>query len=120
MVLPLIGRILRLASIVICGIAVLYFAAFALDQTSSASSRQQAEVNAAGPSSGEPTGATAAAKPSGLHEALDKVFGKLASPFSGVVSSTSAWTLHIADTLLVLIVYGFGLGFLARLLRLAS
>jgi predicted PurR-regulated permease PerM len=118
MVLPFIGRILRLVSIVICGIAVVYFAAFAVDQTSSASSHQQAEVNEAGALS-EPTDTTRG-KPSGLHEALDKVFSKLASPFSGVISSSSAWTLHIVDTLLVLLVYGFGLGFLARLLRLAT
>jgi hypothetical protein len=116
MLFPLIARVLRLVSIAICAIAVLYFAAFALDQTSSASSRQQAEVNETAPSSGDPSKTK---QQSGLREALDEAFGKLASPFTGVVSSTSAWTLHIVDTLLVLIVYGFGLGFLARLLKLA-
>lgn len=118
MVLPFIARILRLASIVICAIAVLYFVTFALDQTSSASSRQQAEL---GPESatGSPSSSTQSKGNSGLHEALDEAFVKLASPFSGVTSSTSAWTVHIVDTLLVLVVYGFGLAFLARLLKLA-
>lgn len=114
MVLPFFARILRLASIVICAIAALYFATFALDQTSSASSHQQAELN------GTEQPAAKSEHKSGLHKALDEAFGKLASPFSGVTSSTSgAWTIHIVDTLLVLIVYGFGLAFVARLLKLA-
>lgn len=121
MVLPLIARILRLGSIVICAIAVLYFASFALDQTSSASTHQQTEVNAAGPPSEASQGSTSQAKPkqeSGVHEDIDKAFAKLASPFSGVTSGSSdAWTVHIVDTLLVLVVYGFGLGFIARLLK---
>jgi hypothetical protein len=113
MVLPFFARILRLASIVICLIAALYLGSFALDQTSTASSRQQAEVNETEPASAKPK------QQSGLHKAIDEAFGKLASPFSGVTSSTSAWTIHIVDTLLVLIVYGFGLAFVARLLKLA-
>ncbi|HEX5307947.1 MAG TPA: hypothetical protein VFW38_02585 [Solirubrobacteraceae bacterium] len=114
MLFPLVARVLRLASIAICAIAILYFAAFALDQTGSASSHQQAQVDAGEPSSSAP------AKQSGLHEAIDKAFEKLASPFSGVLSSESgAWTVHIVDTLLVLVVYGFGLAFVARLLKLA-
>lgn len=120
MLFPFIARILRLASIVICAIAVLYFAAFALDQSSSASTHQQAEVNAAGPpgTTGESAG-TQTKRESGVHEAIDEAFDKLASPFSGVLSSGSdAWTIHIVDTLLVLLVYGFGLAFIARLLKL--
>ena len=120
MLFPFIARILRLASIVICAIAVLYFAAFALDQSSSASTHQQAEVSAAGPpgTTSESSG-TQAKQESGVHEAIDEAFAKLASPFSGVISSSSdAWTIHIVDTLLVLFVYGFGLAFIARLLKL--
>jgi hypothetical protein len=114
-----IARILRLASIVICAIAVLYFAAFALDQSSSASTHQQAEVGAAGPGgTTSESGGTGSKQESGVHEAIDEAFAKLVSPFSGVVSSGSAWTIHIVDTLLVLVVYGFGLAFIARLFKL--
>lgn len=119
MVLPFFARILRLVSVAICAIAVLYFATFALDQTSSASSHQQAELGSTEASSGAAT-ASQAKQESGLHKAIDEAFGKLASPFSGVISATSgAWPVHIVDTLLVLVVYGFGLAFLARLLKLA-
>jgi hypothetical protein len=115
----LLARILRLVSLAICVIAVAWFATFVLDQTSKASSQQQAEVNASGPASDHTTTSAPAAKHnSAIHEAVDKAFSTLSSPFSGVTSgSSSEWTIHIVDTLLVLLVYGFGLGFLARILR---
>lgn len=119
MVLPFLARVIRLASIVVSAIAILYFVAFAVDQTSSASSRQQAQVSAGEPA-GSPSKSAPAKRESGLHEGIDKAFAKLASPFSGVISSASgAWAVHIVDTLLVLVIYGFGLAFLARLLKLA-
>lgn len=114
----MLARVLRLASIAICLIAVASFATFALDQTSSASNHQQAKVNEAAPPGLQvaTTGSTSAHK-SALHEALDEAFSALSSPFSGLTSSSSSqWTIQAVDTLLVLLVYGFGLGFLARLL----
>jgi thiol:disulfide interchange protein len=115
----MLARILRLASIAICLIAIASFGAFALDQTKSASSHQRAKVDEAAPG-----GATTAessksktGKKSDLREAVDEAFSRLSSPFSGITSgSSSRWTIQIVDTLLVLFVYGFGLSFLARLL----
>jgi hypothetical protein len=115
--LPILARLLRLASIAICLIAIASFLTFALDESSSASNHQQTEVNEAGPPE---TSTTVSPKPghkSSLHQAIDKAFSTLASPFSGITSgSNSQWTIQIVDTLLVLFVYGFGLSFLARLL----
>jgi hypothetical protein len=118
-VLSLVARLLRLASLVICLIAIAWFATFVLDRTSEASSHQQAEISASGPSGAATTTSSSSSKgTSAPREAVDKAFSTLASPFSGVTAgSNSQWTIHIVDTLLVLIVYGFGLGFLARLLR---
>jgi hypothetical protein len=115
----MLARVLRLASIVISLIALASFVTFALDQTGSASTHQQAKVNEAAPA-GTGTTTTGSSKPghkSGLHEAVDKAFSTFSSPFSGVTSgSSSQWTIHTVDTLLMLFVYGFGLSFLARLL----
>jgi predicted PurR-regulated permease PerM len=114
----MLARILRLASIAICLIALASFAAFAIDQTRSASSHQQARVKEAAPAGTQTS--TRPSKPghkSAIHEAVDKAFSTLSSPFSGVTAgSSSSWTTQIVDTLLVLFVYGFGLSFLARLL----
>ncbi len=117
----MLARILRLVSLAICLIAIGSFAAFAFDQTSSASKHQQAEVNAAAPPGLQTitTGSSSPGRQSGLREALDKASSTLSSPFSGVTaSSSSEWTIHAVDTLLMVLVYGFGLGFLARLMRL--
>lgn len=117
MLLPLFARVLRLASIVICLIALASFVTFAVDQSSKASGRQQAQVNEAAPGATVTTGSPKPTHKSALHEAIDKAFSALSSPFSGLTSgSGSQWTIQIVDTLLVLFVYGFGLSFLARLL----
>jgi predicted PurR-regulated permease PerM len=117
-IVPLLSRLLRLASIVICLIALASFVTFAVDQTNSASNHQQAEVNAAAPAgTGTTTSSPSKGHESSLHKTIDKAFSTLSSPFSGVTSgSSSQWTIHIVDTLLVLLVYGFGISFLARLL----
>jgi len=118
MFFSLLARILRLASIVICLIALASFVTFAVDEAGKGSSHQQAEVNEAAPGgTAKAAKASSESKKSGLHEAIDKAFSTLSSPFSGITAgSTSQWTIHIVDTLLVLLVYGFGLSFLARLL----
>jgi hypothetical protein len=114
----MLARIMRLASIAICLIVIASFAWFALDRTSSASSQQQAKVDESGPSGtrGSTTGPSRSGHKSTLHEAVDEASSTFSSPFSGVTGSSSQWTDQIVDTLLVLFVYGFGLGFLARLL----
>ncbi len=108
---------MRLASRVICLIVIAWFVVFVVNQTSSASTHQQNEVTGTSPLAGEPS--TAAAKhDSTLHRTLDEAANALTSPFAGVVSgSNSEWTIHIVKTLLALLVYGFGLAFLARFLR---
>lgn len=114
-------RIFRYASFAICLIALASFVGFAAEQSKAGSDHQVAEVNAAAPSNGLPSVAPpSAAKPgkSAFRKALDDAFAKIASPFTGLTKNISSpWTSHIVNTLLVLLIYGFGLGFLARALR---
>ncbi len=120
----MLSRILRLVSLAICLIAVASFVTFALEQSKSASAHQQNELNSSAPPSQQtaPVGeSSASAKRGAFHEAVDEAFSKLSSPFSGLTSGIgSQWTLHAANTLLALLIYGFGLGFLARRLRLGA
>lgn len=131
MVAPFVARLVRILSVALCLIAVGWFVGFAVEQSKNASAHQQAELNGAGPqqpatpssasAQTAKTGASSQAKKSGLREAVDKAFKTISSPFSGLTSGlSSAWTLHIVDTLLALLIYGFGLGYLARLLRFGS
>jgi hypothetical protein len=110
-----IVKLLRFASIVICMIVIASFAIFVYGQTKAASKHQVEEV------SGGPTVTTSSpstAHESAIHEAIDEASQQLTSPFAGVVSgSSSEWLIRGVKLLLALAVYGFGLGYLARVLR---
>jgi hypothetical protein len=114
---------MRLASIVICLVVVASFTLFAVNQTSSASTHQQQELKEGAPvPTGQSAATTGAASThphqSSLRKSVDDVSNALTSPFSAVTAgSSSQWLIHGVNLLLVLVVYGFGLGFLARLVR---
>jgi hypothetical protein len=108
-------------------IVIASFVIFVVNQTSNASAHQQEEL-----ASGAPvTTTTRAVTPSSssasksssphkgaVHKAIDEAAGKFTSPFSSITSgSHSQWTIHIVNTVLALVLYGFGLGYLARVLR---
>jgi hypothetical protein len=104
-----------------CLIVIASFTVFAVDQTKAASGHQQEQVDGLSPSTASPTqgasGGSAAAKPheSVVHEAVDEAASALTSPFSGLVSgSDSEWAIRGGKLLVALLVYGFGLGYLAR------
>lgn len=121
----MIARLLTLAAWTCCGLVLCSFALFVGAQLSAGSSHQTAEVlgNAA------PAGATAPAPPhprtrprpeAQPRRFIDGAAAELRSPFDGLVASNSAWVRRGLPTLLALIVYGFGLGYLSRLLRVAQ
>ena len=122
MLFPL-ARIIRLASLLICLITIASFALFALGQTGAASAHQQSVLN--GEATPPPSGSSSASSTttgsehkSSVRSAIDDASNAITSPFSDVVSGAhSEWTLHTIRLLLALAVYGFGLGFLARLIR---
>jgi hypothetical protein len=117
-VLASLVRLLRIASIAMCLIVIASFAVFATDQTKDASANQQEQVNQLSPGTAPPVqGGSQASKSheSGVHEAIDEAASALTSPFSGLVSgSSSEWAIRSGKLLLALLVYGFGLGYLAR------
>jgi ABC-type transport system involved in cytochrome c biogenesis permease component len=116
-----IARVLRIASRVICLIVIAWFVVFVVHQASSASTHQQNELNEGSVAAQTASNAAAAASvkhESAAHRTLNETADALTSPFAGAVSgSDSEWTIHIVKTLLALLVYGFGLAFLARFLR---
>jgi hypothetical protein len=120
-VLSLIARLLRLASLVICLIVVASFAIFVVNQTSSASTHQQEELNGSAPAtsqSGPGSSKSSSPHKSTLHKAIDDASNELTSPFSSITSGwSSQWAIRGVNLLLALIVYGFGLGYLARVIR---
>jgi hypothetical protein len=113
-----LAGLLLLASRIVCLIVIAAFVVFVVNQTSTASTHQQNEV-LEGSSSAQSTAKT---KPeSTVHRTLDEASNTLTSPFAGAVSgSHSQWTIHIVRTVLALLVYGLGVAFLVRFIRVRT
>ncbi len=113
-----LSTLLRLASRIICLIVIVSFALFALEQTSSASTHQQNEINEDSPTSRAPAPKAKTKTKSAVHKTIDEASSSLTSPFSGITAGwTNQWAIHGVDLVLALLLYGFALGFLARTLR---
>jgi hypothetical protein len=108
-----IFRILRLVSIAICLVVSASFLVFAVNQTKTASSHQQSVLANEGSEE-----STANKHEGSLHRALDDTAKTFTEPFNGIVSNSSGeWATRSFELLMALLVYGFGLGYLARVIR---
>ena len=114
--------LLRTAAIVASAIVLVSFGLFAIDETRDFSNRSVAAVagleatRSADPTAGEERAREHAH--SSVREAIDDADDILVAPFASVTkSSDSSWVRRGIPTLLALVVYGFGLGFLARFMR---
>jgi hypothetical protein len=115
------ATLLRLASRLACLVVVVSFAIFVVEQTSSASSSQQNAVTGTASGTAAPHIVTAPSHEGSVHRAIDEVAGDLTSPFSGITAgSSSQWAIRGVGTVMALLVYGIGVGFLARVLRLGG
>jgi hypothetical protein len=110
------NRVLALTAYVCCGLVIVSFALFARDQLAGASEHQQTEL-VAGPTQTGSSTPRAAHHPAQPRRFIDGAASALTSPFRSLVHSGSAWVSHGVSTLLALLVYGVGLGFLARYSR---
>jgi hypothetical protein len=121
---PLAG-LLRLVSIVLCLLVTVSFVLFVVHDTSVASAHQQDVLNSGVPPGQPlPASATPAAQPpskSSLRATIDELAEGATSPFSGLTSSwTSEWLKRGVLLALALLVYGFGLGYIARTIRVRA
>lgn len=110
-----LAKLLGWASVAACLIVTASFAIFAVNQTGSASARQQEEVF------GKPRASSgqSAARKGTVRRTIDDVAGELTSPFSSITAgSSSEWVVHGVNLLGALIVYGLGLGYVARVIRI--
>ena len=103
-------------------IVLLSFALFAIDETRDASERSaQAIAGLEATRASDPSASQERAReraPSTARELVDDADDVLVAPFAPIVSSSeSSWVRRGVPTLLALIVYTFGLSFLARYAR---
>ena len=89
------------------------FAIFVVDETKTASGHQQQQL-----SGGSGEAQNSSKGPGGVHRVIDDAASGITAPFADVVSASSGeWAARGAKLGLALAIYGFGLGFLSRLLR---
>jgi hypothetical protein len=107
-----ISRSIKLVSFVCCALVVLSFAMFARDQTAGASAHQQTELVSG---NGLMPAPVSQSKPHGQpRRFIDGAAKDLTSPFDAVVRSSNVWVQHGLPAFFALLVYGLGLGYLAR------
>jgi hypothetical protein len=108
-------RFLVLTALACSALVFASFALFARDQLAGASANQQSELaSGATISPGTLSTAHRVAQP---RRFIDGAASALDSPFSSVVQTDSVWVSHGLPTILALLVYGVGLGYLARYSR---
>ncbi|GAC1440083.1 MAG: hypothetical protein NVSMB51_18880 [Solirubrobacteraceae bacterium] len=115
----MLERLIRTAAVIASLTLLVSLGLFAIDQSGSASQQAQAEVNASGAETlGPPL--SVGRRHSVVRRAIDDVSDKLESPFAALAPGRrSDWGYHLVLTGLGLLIYGFGLGALARSLALA-
>jgi hypothetical protein len=106
-----VDRALKVAAWICCGFVIASFALFTRDQLVGASAHQQNAL-VSGSAKGPP--AQHRGKP---RKFIDSTAHDLLSPFSSIVQSNDQWVTHGIPTVFGLLVYGAGLGFLARYSR---
>jgi hypothetical protein len=103
---------LVLVAYVCCGLVVASFVMFARDQISGASIHQQNEIAVGAPH--DPGVTPVGTRYGQPRRFIDGAARALTAPFRSIVQSDSEWVLHSVPTLFALLVYGVGLGYLAR------
>jgi hypothetical protein len=107
-----ITRGIKLVSFACCALVVVSFAMFARDQMAGASVHQQTELSSPNTATQTPT---APSKPEAQPgRFINHAAKALTSPFDAIVRSGNAWVQHGLPALVALLVYGLGLGYLAR------
>jgi hypothetical protein len=114
--LRVINRLLTYVSIACCALVIVSFGLFARDQMAGASHHQEAEL-AAGPPSTAAGGSRSAHTHSEPRRFIDGAASAIEAPFKSIVSTHSVWVEQIFRAIFALLVYGIGLGFLARFSR---
>jgi hypothetical protein len=107
-----IHRWLVLAALACSALLLGSFGMFARDQLAGASEHQQLQISSGAPHTpGVTPQPTVHGQP---RRFIDGAAKTLTSPFRSIVPSDSQWVLHGVPTFISLLVYGVGLGFLAR------
>jgi hypothetical protein len=111
-------RVLRTISCAACALVIIGFVAFAYDQVWVVSERAQKQI--ANTALADPSPSAERAREhehTQVREFIDDANDVLLKPFAGIDTTTQPWLSRLVPALLALLVYGFGLGYLASFAR---
>lgn len=118
----MLERPIRIVAVILSAIVIVSFALFAIDEVRTASADSRARIAAEG-TEGDEDGLgrlerLRERRQSAFHEAVDDANDVVTAPFAGLVSGEhGVWWQRGVPALLALLVFGVGLGFLARYAR---
>jgi hypothetical protein len=120
------GSVIRIVAILTSGIVLLGFSLFAVDEMDRGSKNQQEALarELDGADDVDPAAIAPSAEEEHAREAqhgtvregVDDANDVLLAPFANLIDSGNAWVSHGVPTVLALLLYGLGLGFVANLL----
>ncbi len=100
---------IRIAGILCSCIIGLSFIFFVLDESKGGSDAAQAEI-----AGNEHPAAPVATEHKQPRKFIDQAAHKLTAPFNNLVSHSDEWASHLVPTVLGLLLFGFGFGFISR------
>ncbi len=115
----MLAKPIRYLALMVSAVVLLSFGLFAIDETRQASATTREGIADSGPNR-DPAEDTVAQKVrerrhGEVRRTIDDVNDAITSPFDGIVSAdTNIWAQRIVPSLLALLCFGVGLGFLAR------
>ena len=110
----MVHRVITTAAWICCFFVVASFSLFAIDQLAGASKHQQAEITSSAAVQPIPPEAKHHGQP---RQFIDDAAHTLTSPFSSIVPTSSQWVSRGVPAIIALLVYGVGLGYVARFSR---
>jgi len=105
--------LVRAASLLACVIVAMSFILFATHQADGATGNQIAELG-----NTSVVAKDDADKPSPVRQAITNASNTLTSPFSNVLGSDKAWPIHLSQLIIALLLYGFGVSYAMRWVRM--
>ncbi len=122
----MVASLLRFIAVLVCALVALGFLMFAIDELNAGSKGQQSKIDQSAdgqqavvvaPAPSPQDEAIRERQHGQTREAIDDANDVLLTPFSQLVAtSKSNWVTHGVPAVLALLVYGFGIGFLANLM----
>ena len=113
-----VERTLRTISYAACALVIIGFVAFSYDQIWIVSDQAQKQIANTALADPSPAGERAREhEHTKARETIDDANDVLLKPFAGIATTTEPWLSRLIPTLLALLVYGFGLGYLASFAR---